>query len=90
MRPRRRTTRSWSPQWVLDAVTAGPAADNRANLARFRFLDPASRRFCPGWDQAADITVANPRTEAGRSPHGKDLHDLVGELSTCSDGFRTR
>ncbi|RPK58968.1 hypothetical protein EES42_36660 [Streptomyces sp. ADI95-17] len=30
------------------------------------------------------------RTEAGRNPHDKDLHDLVGELSTRSDDFRTR
>ncbi|MCR2783779.1 MULTISPECIES: hypothetical protein [unclassified Microbacterium] len=28
------------------------------------------------------------RTEAGRDPHNKDLHDLVGELSTRSDHFR--
>ncbi|MBX6769395.1 MAG: helix-turn-helix domain-containing protein, partial [Actinomadura rubrobrunea] len=63
---------------------------NQANLARFQFLDPASRRFYPDWDQAADITVAILRTEAGRNPHDKDLHDLVGELSTRSDEFRTR
>lgn len=30
------------------------------------------------------------RTEAGRNPHDKDLHDLVGELSTRSDEFRIR
>lgn len=60
------------------------------NLARFTFLDPASHRFYPDWDQAADICVAILRTEAGRNPHDKDLHDLVGELSTCSDAFRTR
>lgn len=30
------------------------------------------------------------RTEAGRNPHDKDPHDLVGELSTRSDAFRTR
>ncbi|MFH9657618.1 helix-turn-helix transcriptional regulator [Streptomyces sp. NPDC017248] len=119
-RPRRRTTRQWTPhrslQWTLDAVTAGPAfvrngrmdllavnqlarafyADvyatsaNQANLARFHFLDPAARRFYPDWEQAADITVAILRTEAGRNPHDKDLHDLVGELSTRSDAFRTR
>ncbi|MFG2946231.1 helix-turn-helix transcriptional regulator [Streptomyces adustus] len=119
-RPRRRTTRAWTPhpslQWVLDAVTAGPAfvrngrmdviatnqlarafyddiyaaAGNQANLARFQFLDPASRRFYPDWDQAADIAVAILRTEAGRNPHDKELHDLVGELSTRSDEFRTR
>ncbi|MGI5159391.1 helix-turn-helix transcriptional regulator [Microbispora sp. CA-102843] len=63
---------------------------NQANLARFNFLDPASRRFYPDWDQAADIAVAILRTEAGRNPHDKDLHDLVGELSTRSDEFRTR
>ncbi|QSS89172.1 helix-turn-helix transcriptional regulator [Streptomyces sp. M54] len=63
---------------------------NQRNLARFTFLDPASRRFYPDWDAFADITVAIVRTEAGRSPHDKDLHDLVGELSTRSDEFRTR
>ena len=30
------------------------------------------------------------RTEAGRNPHDRQLHDLVGELSTRSDDFRTR
>ncbi len=42
------------------------------------------------WEQAADIAVAILRTEAGRNPHDKDLHDLIGELSTRSDDFRTR
>jgi hypothetical protein len=65
------------------------SAGNQANLARFEFLDPASRRFYPDWDPAADIAVAILRTEAGRNPHDKDLHDLVGELSTRSDDFRT-
>ncbi len=63
---------------------------NQQNLARFTFLDPAARRFYPDWDSFADITVAIVRTEAGRNPHDKDLHDLVGELSTRSDEFRTR
>ncbi|MFE3519198.1 helix-turn-helix transcriptional regulator [Streptomyces sp. NPDC059166] len=63
---------------------------NQENLARFTFLDPASRRFYPDWDLAADVTVAILRTEAGRNPHDKDLHDLVGELSTRDDAFRTR
>ncbi|MFI6038164.1 helix-turn-helix transcriptional regulator [Streptomyces sp. NPDC051315] len=64
--------------------------DNQQNLARFTFLDPASRRFYPDWDAFADITVAIVRAEAGRNPHDKDLHDLVGELCTRSDVFRTR
>ncbi|MFD3719064.1 helix-turn-helix transcriptional regulator [Streptomyces sp. NPDC058674] len=69
-------------------VYASPG--NQANLARFNFLDPASRRFYPDWDLFADVAVAILRTEAGRNPHDKDLHDLVGELSTRSDDFRTR
>ncbi|MFF9586842.1 helix-turn-helix transcriptional regulator [Streptomyces achromogenes] len=69
-------------------VFASPG--NQRNLARFNFLDPASRRFYPDWDLAADVAVAILRTEAGRNPHDKELHDLVGELSTRSDDFRTR
>lgn len=46
--------------------------------------------FYPEWDAAADVTVAILRTEAGRDPRDKQLHDLIGELSTCSDEFRTR
>ncbi len=69
-------------------VYAGP--QRPPNIARFQFLDSASRRFYPEWDLAADITVAILRTEAGRDPHDKDLHDLIGELSTRSDEFRER
>ncbi|HEX2578202.1 MAG TPA: transcriptional regulator, partial [Aquihabitans sp.] len=64
--------------------------DNRANLARFAFLDPAARRFYGDWASAASITVAMLRTEAGRDPHDRDLHDLIGELSTRSAEFASR
>ncbi len=60
------------------------------NLARFCFLDERSREFYPDWSAAADVTVAILRTEAGRDPRDKQLHDLVGELSTRSDAFRIR
>jgi len=60
------------------------------NFARFTFLDAAARRFFPDWDLAADTCVANLRTAAGKDPHDKGLHDLVGELSTRSDEFRRR
>jgi len=59
------------------------------NLARFQFLDPASREFYPDWDRFAEMCVAIMRTEAGRDPHDKGLQDLIGELSTRSDTFRT-
>lgn len=122
--PRRRNPKSWTPhaslQWVLDAVTAGPAfvrngrmdilaANTLArafykdifdmpgqvkgqppNIARFTFLDERAFEFYPNWDAFADITVAILRTEAGRDPHNKELHDLIGELSTRSKDFRTR
>ena len=55
------------------------------NFARYTFLDDDSRRFYPDWETAADICVAILRTEAGRDPHDKALHDLVGELSTRSE-----
>jgi transcriptional regulator with XRE-family HTH domain len=59
------------------------------NLARFQFLDPASRDFYPDWDRFAEMCVAIMRTEAGRDPHDTGLQDLVGELSLRSDTFRT-
>lgn len=58
------------------------------NLARFQFLDPASRDFYPDWDRFAEMCVAVMRAEAGRDPHDRGLQDLVGELSTRSDVFR--
>jgi len=58
------------------------------NLARFQFLDPASRDFYPDWDLFAAMCVAIMRARAGHDPHDKDMHDLVGELSTRSDTFR--
>jgi transcriptional regulator with XRE-family HTH domain len=60
------------------------------NFARYTFLDDDSRRFYPDWDTAADTCVAILRTEAGRDPYDKGLHDLVGELSTRSKDFRRR
>ena len=61
-----------------------------ANFARFLFLDDRSRGFYPDWERAANDTVAILRTEAGRDPYDRGLTDLVGELSTRSEEFRTR
>lgn len=59
------------------------------NFARFQFLDPAAHDFYPDWDLFAEMCVAVIRAEAGRDPHDKGIQDLVGELSTQSDLFRT-
>ncbi|GAA1312404.1 MAG: helix-turn-helix domain-containing protein [Brachybacterium tyrofermentans] len=58
------------------------------NLARFQFLDPASKDFYPEWERFAQMCVGSMRVEAGKDPHDTTLQDLVGELSTCSDTFR--
>ena len=60
------------------------------NFARYTFLDEDSRRFYPDWDTAADTAVAILRTEAGRDPRDRLMHDLVGELATRSEEFRRR
>jgi hypothetical protein len=73
---------------VYHDVYADPT--NPPNYARFTFLDSAAHRFYPDWDLAADMCVANLRTSAGKDPHDKGLHDLVGELSTRSGDFRRR
>jgi transcriptional regulator with XRE-family HTH domain len=56
---------------------------------RFVFLDPRAREFYSDWDRAAGETVAVLRAEAARDPDDRDLSDLVGELSTKSEEFRT-
>ena len=44
----------------------------------------------PDWNEVANSTVAQLRSEAGRDPYDCDLTDLVGELATRSDEFRAR
>ena len=60
------------------------------NIARFMFLDPLAPDFYLDWPALARDTVALLRAEAGRDPYDRGLTDLVGELSTRSDHFRTR
>jgi len=60
------------------------------NLARYTFLDERALEFYPDWDAFAEVTVSILRTEAGRDPHNKELHDLIGELGTRSEEFRRR
>ncbi|MEV7132308.1 helix-turn-helix transcriptional regulator [Arthrobacter sp. NPDC093128] len=61
-----------------------------ANSARFVFLNPESHSFYPHWEQVANDVVAILRSYAGQRPHDKNLTDLIGELATRSDEFRTR
>lgn len=82
----------------FDYVAANPLAralyspvfaDPAPNSARFAFLDPAAREFYVEWDKNTQELVAAMRGEAGRNPFDRRLTDLVGELSTRSERFRT-
>ncbi|HET6870903.1 MAG TPA: helix-turn-helix transcriptional regulator [Solirubrobacteraceae bacterium] len=73
---------------LYSEMFAGPRRP--ANTARFIFLDPRAREFYPDWNKAANDTVAVLRASAGRDPYDRCLTDLVGELSTQNDEFRTR
>jgi transcriptional regulator with XRE-family HTH domain len=60
------------------------------NNARFVFLDARAETFYGDWERVAGECVAILRWAAGRDPHDRDLSDLVGELATQSETFRTR
>jgi transcriptional regulator with XRE-family HTH domain len=60
------------------------------NVARFVFSELRSRDFFADWERAANDTVAILRSEAGRDPYDSGLSNLVGELATRSEEFRTR
>lgn len=94
-----------APMWVRDrrmdfvaanalgrALYASMLDDpaNQSNTARFTFFNPAARIFFPDWEQNADDIVATLRTYAGQNPHDRGLTDLIGELVTRSDTFRSR
>jgi hypothetical protein len=61
-----------------------------ANTARFVFLDARAPNFFVDWERVANDVVAALRSEAGRDPYDRGLSDLVGELSTQGETFRTR
>ncbi|WP_410874621.1 helix-turn-helix transcriptional regulator [Nocardia sp. A7] len=77
---------------LANALYAPMLTEDRrpANAARFVYLDPASHEFFVNWERAADDIAAMLRSEAGRNPHDKQLIELIGELSTRSEVFRTR
>lgn len=91
---------AWIRNWRLDFLAAnrlGYALHSElfadpvrpVNSARFVFLNPRSHEFFPDWERSANDIVAMLRSEAGRNQYDKGLSDLVGELSTRSELFRT-
>jgi transcriptional regulator with XRE-family HTH domain len=60
------------------------------NHARFVFLNPRASEFYVDCESVANDAVAILRAAAGRDPYDRGLSELVGELSTRSEAFRTR
>jgi transcriptional regulator with XRE-family HTH domain len=73
---------------LFSELYAAPARP--VNTARFVFLDPRAEATYGDWDRVATESVAILRSAAGRDPYDRDLSDLVGELATQSEAFRTR
>lgn len=76
----------------LGRALYAPLFDSREqppNSARFTFLDPAAQDFFVDWEKAAKDLVGALRAQAGANPYDRALSDLVGELSTRSEPFRT-
>jgi transcriptional regulator with XRE-family HTH domain len=73
---------------LFSELYAAPARP--VNSARFVFLDPRAETFYDEWERVADWCVATLRWAAGRDPYDRGLVDLVGELATHSEAFRTR
>jgi transcriptional regulator with XRE-family HTH domain len=73
---------------LYSELYAAPARP--VNTARFVFLDPRAETTFGDWDRVASESVAILRSAAGRDPYNRELSDLVGELATQSEAFRTR
>ncbi|MFI9168965.1 helix-turn-helix transcriptional regulator [Streptomyces lincolnensis] len=60
-----------------------------ANTCRFVFLDRRATRLYPDWERVARDGVGALRVEVAKNPYDRELSNLIGELSTRSDAFRT-
>jgi transcriptional regulator with XRE-family HTH domain len=60
------------------------------NHARFMFLNARATEFYVDWESVANDAVGILRAAAGRDPYDRGLSDLVGELATRSEAFRSR
>ncbi|WP_225634513.1 helix-turn-helix transcriptional regulator [Streptomyces solaniscabiei] len=82
----------------LDILAANPLArallhqvfeQEPANSCRFVFLDPRAPGLYLDWERVARNGVGVLRVEAAKNPYDRELSNLIGELSTRSDAFRT-
>jgi hypothetical protein len=65
------------------------AERSQPKVARYLLLDARAQDLYVEWAPVARDVVASLRIEAGRNPYDRNLTDLVGELSTRSQEFRS-
>jgi hypothetical protein len=93
---RRRRDHHDAPEARLDHVGHEAAGQLEGCVEVYRHrrppavLDPRAGAYYGDWDRVATESVAILRSAAGRDPYNRDLSDLVGELATQSEAFRTR
>jgi transcriptional regulator with XRE-family HTH domain len=68
---------------IFDGRTGPP------NHVRYVFLDDRSHRFFDDWEAVAHDTARILRTESGSDPRNAGPRELIDELLTVSDDFRT-
>ncbi|CAL9329661.1 hypothetical protein SUDANB178_00041 [Streptomyces sp. enrichment culture] len=82
----------------MDILAANPLAralhcelfeTEPVNTCRFVFHDPRATRLHPDRERVTREGVGVLRVEAAKNPYDRELTNLIGELSTRSDAFRT-
>lgn len=71
----------------LGFALLGIGSEQRPNMARQMFLDPAMRDLFVDWETEARNIASYLRMETGDQQHDPQLNELVGELSIRSDEF---
>jgi transcriptional regulator with XRE-family HTH domain len=63
--------------------------EHQRNYVRMMFTDPKMRTLYPDWADVARKAVTNLHMDAARHPDAPRLAELVSELSTKDENFRT-
>jgi hypothetical protein len=74
---------------AANALAVALLPGSGSNLARYAFLDPASRDRYGEWAAVAADTVGQLRLMATQFAQDRELARLIGELSMASAEFRT-
>lgn len=77
---------SWNAPF-LKLFDGWPERDERPNLLRYIFLDPAARSLVVDWEERASRVVAEFRADAGPHTGEEDVREVIQELLRDSPVF---